>query len=188
MNRQQHNRNEFERLYKQYAPGLIFYARKFVDYQTAEDVVHDVFLKTWECETVMIVHENVASYLYNAVRNRCLDVLKHQAVHDDYLSNAILNLKMEELASDDNILDRMMDEEKMEAIYKAIDRLPEKCREVFVLAYLEEKKNMEIADQLKISVRTVEAHIVKALKQLRSVLSNCRVTRVVSQAYNDVFC
>ena len=164
-------RNELERLYKKHAPGLIFYARKFVDPQTAEDVVHDVFLKIWDSETVMIVDESIGNYLFNAVRNRCLDLLKHQAIHDDYLSRAIIDLKMEEIAACDNILDKMIDRERMEAVYKAIDRLPEKCREVFMLAYLEDKKSADIAEQLHISVRTVEAHLFKALKILRNALT-----------------
>ena len=163
-------RTELERLYKKHAPGLIFYARKFVDLQTAEDVVHDVFLKIWDSETVMLVDENIGNYLCSAVRNRCLDLLKRQVVHDDYMSRAVIDLKMEEIVACDNILDEMIDREKMEAVYKAIDRLPDKCREVFILAYLEEKKNAEIAEQLHISVRTVEAHIFKALKMLRVAL------------------
>jgi RNA polymerase sigma-70 factor (ECF subfamily) len=171
MERYRHNRKEFEQLYKKHAAGLIFYARKFVDYQTAEDVVHDVFLKIWFSESVMLVNENISSYLFNAVRNMCLDLLKHQAVHDDYVSKAVLALKMEELASDENIVDKLIEQEKIDAVYKAIDRLPEKCREVFVQAYIEEKKNVEIAEQLHISVRTVEAHIFKALKLLRDVLT-----------------
>ena len=166
-----HNQTAFERLYREYAPALIYYARKFVDYETAEDIVHDVFLKVWESETVMLVHQDIASYLYNAVRNHCLDLLKHQTISDDYLTQATRDLQLEELNHDDNPLDGMIKREQLDALYREIDRLPEKCREVFVLAYIEEKKNMEIADQLNISVRTVEAQIYKALKLLRSALN-----------------
>jgi RNA polymerase sigma-70 factor (ECF subfamily) len=109
-----HNRKEFEQLYIKHAAGLIFYARKFVDLQTAEDVVQDVFLKTGSNDTVDITHENIVSYLDNAVRNLCLDILKHQSIHDDYVSKAIMDLKIEELDSDENILDRMIDREKIE--------------------------------------------------------------------------
>jgi len=162
---------KFEQLYEKHAPGLIFYARKFVDYQTAEDVVHDVFLKLLDSEALLIVQENFKNYLYCAVRNKCLDLLKHQAVHDDYLSQSIHDMKIEELTSDDDVVGQMIDKEKMEAVYKAIDRLPKKCRAVFIQAYLEEKKYTEIAEQFAISVRTVEAHIFKALKILRDVLT-----------------
>jgi len=151
---------------------MIFYARKFVDDQTAEDVVHDVFLKIWNSDTVMLVNDNIKSYLFSAVQHTCLDLLKHQVVHDDYISKSTRDLQMEELSTSENMLDNLIEREQIDAIYKEIDRLPEKCREVFTLAYLEEKKNMDIAEQLNISVRTVEAHIFKALKILRNALNN----------------
>ena len=170
MKKNHHIQTEFERLYDKYAAGLIFYARRFVDYSTAEDVVHDVFMKIWKSATVMIVHESIGSYLLSAVRNACLDWLKHQAISNDYVANAIRDLKMEELSSDENMENQLIDREKIDAVYQEIDKLPERCREIFVLAYIEEKKNAEIAEQLHISVRTVEAQIYKALKILRNAL------------------
>ena len=166
-----HDRKEFERMYEQHAPGLIFYARKFVDHPTAEDVVHNVFLKIWNSETVMIANESIGSYLFCAVRNACIDMLKHQTICSDYIARAAEDLKMEELSSSENSLNRLIEREQIDAIYREIDRLPEKCREVFLLAYTEEKKNAEIAEQLHISVRTVEAQIYKALKILRNALA-----------------
>ena len=166
-----HARTEFGRLYEKHVPGLIFYARKFVDHQTAEDVVHDVFLKIWKNDTVMIADQSIGAYLFNAVRNACLDLLKHQTICNDYLNEAIRNLKIEELIADENPENRLIKQEQIDAVYKEIDRLPEKCREIFVLAYIEEKKNAEIAEQLHISVRTVEAQIYKGLKILRSALN-----------------
>ena len=160
----------FEGLYEKYAPGLIFYARNFVDHQTAEDMVHNVFLKIWRSETLMIVDESIGAYLSSAVRNACLDMLKHKTICNDYLSNAVRELKMEELASDDNIVENLINRERIDAIYQEIEKLPEKCREIFVMAYIDEKKNVEIAEQLHISIRTVEAQIYKALKIIRAAL------------------
>jgi RNA polymerase sigma-70 factor (ECF subfamily) len=165
-----HIMEQFKRLYEKYAPGMIFYARKFVDRQTAEDIVHDVFLKIWSRETVMIIDESIGSYLYRAVQHSCLDYVKHLSVHNDYVGRAIADLTMEELVSEKNPIDTLIEQEQRDAVYKSIDQLPEKCREVFVLAYLEEKKNAEIAESLHISVRTVEAQIYKALKILRNML------------------
>ncbi len=170
LEKEHHIPAEFERLYEKYAPGLIFYARKFVDNSTAEDTVHDVFLKIWNRETVPLVGESVGSYLFRAVRNSCLDYLKHRTVCNDYLSKAVRDLKMEELTSGESLVNRLTDREQVDAVYKAIDQLPEKCREIFVLAYVDERKNAEIAEQFHISVRTVEAQIYKALKMLRNTL------------------
>jgi RNA polymerase sigma-70 factor (ECF subfamily) len=170
MNKEHLTRAELERLYINYAPRLIFYARKFVDYSTAEDVVHDVFLKIRNSDMVLPNHENIGSYLFSSVRNTCLDLLKHRTICDDYLSKTIRDLKIDELTSGNNPEKMLIDREQIESLYKEINRLPQKCREVFLLAYIEEKKNAEIASQLQISVRTVEAQIYKALKILRNTL------------------
>jgi RNA polymerase sigma-70 factor (ECF subfamily) len=170
MEENRHILEQFKRLYEKYTPGMIFYARKFVDHQTAEDIVHDIFLKLANRDNWIIIDESIGSYLFCAVQNACKDYLKRKIVRDDYLSRAITELKIEELEFTANPVNRMIYEEQMTAVYKAIDQLPEKCREVFVLAYLEEKKNAEIAGLLHISIRTVEAQIYKALKTLRDIL------------------
>ena len=171
MKRNHHIETEIKRLYEQYAPGLIFYARKFVDQQTAEDAVHSVFLKIWNSKTVMYTDQRMENYLFRAVKNECLDILKHQAVSNDYVTNTVRDLKVEELTSDEDPEKNLINNERIAAIYQEIDRLPERCREIFVMAYIEEKKNAEIAELLQISVRTVEAQIYKALKILRAALT-----------------
>jgi RNA polymerase sigma-70 factor (ECF subfamily) len=170
MEKSSHIMEQFKRLYEKYAPGMIFYARKFVDHQTAEDMVHDIFLKMVNRDNLIIIDESIGSYLFRAVQNACKDYLKRKSVREDYLSRAITELKIEELEFAANPVNQMIYEEQIDAIYKAIDQLPEKCREVFVLAYLEEKKNAEIAESLHISIRTVEAQIYKALKTIRNML------------------
>jgi RNA polymerase sigma-70 factor (ECF subfamily) len=159
-------------LYEQFAPALIFYARKFTDYQTAEDVVHDVFIRIWERPTALPDDDDGAgAYLFRAVHNACRDHLKHQAILSSYMSRAAVAMKEEELAFYDNPLNRMMDEERRANLSKAVNALPDRCREVFCMAYLDEKHHSEIAETLNISVRTVEAQVYKALKILRSALT-----------------
>jgi RNA polymerase sigma-70 factor (ECF subfamily) len=163
--------NQFRRLYEKNAPGMLFYARKFVDFQTAEDMVHDVFLKLWSHDSFLIIDQTIGSYLLRSVQNACSDYLKHQLVRDDYLSRATLELKMEELSCSDNPLNKLIDKEQVDALYEAIERLPKKCKEIFKLTYLEEKENAKVARILNISVRTVESQIYKALKILRNTLT-----------------
>jgi RNA polymerase sigma-70 factor (ECF subfamily) len=170
MEKSNHIMEQLKQLYEKYAPGMIFYARKFVDHQTAEDIVHDIFLKMVNRDNLIIIDESIASYLFRAVQNACKDYLKRKSVREDYLGRAILELKIEELEFAANPINRMIYEEQIASIYKAIDQLPEKCREIFVLAYLEEKKNAEIAESLHLSIRTVEAQIYKALKTIRNML------------------
>jgi RNA polymerase sigma-70 factor (ECF subfamily) len=164
--------NRFSRLYKKHAPGMLFYARKFVDFQTAEDIVHDVFLKLWNHNSFLIIDQTIGSYLLRSVRNACFDYLKRQIIRDDYRSSVVLELKIEELSYSDNLINNLINEEQITSLYQAIEQLPEKCKEIFKLAYIEERKNAEVAQMLHISVRTVESQIYKALKKLRSVLTS----------------
>ena len=83
-----------------------------------------------------------------------------------------INQRRAEFYQPDNneVIRRIEDRELRKEIYNAINELPDKCKEVFKLSYLHEMKNKEIADVLGISLRTVEAHMYKALKYLRSRL------------------
>jgi RNA polymerase sigma-70 factor (ECF subfamily) len=171
--------NQFSRLYEKYAPGMLFYARKFVDFQTAEDMVHDVFLKLWSRDSFLIIDQTIGSYLLRSVQNACYDCLKHQLVRDDYLSKATLELKLEELSGLDNPMNLLISSEQIESVYCAIEQLPEKCREIFKLTYIEEKANAEVAQMLHISVRTVESQIYKALKILRKLLTAAFILWVI---------
>ncbi|MDR3260441.1 MAG: RNA polymerase sigma-70 factor [Tannerella sp.] len=163
--------NQFGRLYEKHAPGMLFHARKFVDFQTAEDIVHDVFLKLWTRDSFLIIDQTIGGYLLRSVQNACFDYLKHQSVRDDYLSKATLELKMEELAAPDNPVNELIEQEQIDSIYQMIEQLPPKCKEIFKLTYIEEKENAEVARMLGISVRTVEAQIYKALKIVRNALT-----------------
>ncbi|MDR1458999.1 MAG: RNA polymerase sigma-70 factor [Bacteroidales bacterium] len=162
---------QLEQLYKRHAAGMLFFARKFVDFETAEDIVHDVFLKLCTRDSILIIEQTIGSYLFNAVKNACFDNLKHKIVEDDYMNRVHEDLKMDEFICYDDTVNRLIDEEQIEFLHKAINQLPERCKEIFTLAYLEEKNNAEVAQMLNISVRTVESQIYKALKILRKILT-----------------
>ena len=65
---------------------LIFYAGKYVNAVTAEDLVQDVFLKVWQKRTFLFLKEGIKTYLYRSVQHACLDYLKHQEVKGDYIN------------------------------------------------------------------------------------------------------
>lgn len=161
---------QFKELYKSTAPMLIFYAGKYVDNATAEDLVQDVFLKIWQKRAFVFLNEGIKTYLYRSVQHACLDYLKHLDVRGDYVESVITRLKIEEIYYNDDPQTLFAEDERLSLIYKEIEKLPEKCREIFTMSYLEERKTAEIALLLNISTRTVEAQLYKALKILRSVL------------------
>jgi RNA polymerase sigma-70 factor (ECF subfamily) len=160
----------FRAFYLQYAGDLVFFARKFVNIQTAEDIVHDIFLKIWDKRSTIIVEKNIRGYLLSMVQHACYDYLKHQQVKDSFMNRTIRQLKLDELKYFETSKEEPWGKETMEEVYESIEKLPDRCKDIFKMAYLEGQKHADIADKLEISVRTVETHVYKALKILRESL------------------
>ncbi len=161
---------QFKELYVQYASALMFYAGRYVDDQTAEDIVHDLFQKIWYKKAFLFLNGGMKTYLFRSVRHACLDCLKHQEVKNNYVQTVVSRLKIEELYYNDDPKHLYIEDDRLAAIYKEINNLPEKCRNIFMMSYLEERKTGEIALQLNLSKRTVEVQLYKALKQIRKAL------------------
>jgi RNA polymerase sigma-70 factor (ECF subfamily) len=161
----------FGTLYKREAPVLISYAAGFTDADTAEDIVQDIFLKIWTQRSFLFLKDAVRTYLYHAVRHACLDHLKHLNTCTDYENAFRLKLQIEELYFTDDPDFPGEEDVRLSWIYREIEKLPGKCREIFVMAYLEERKATEIAALLNLSKRTVEAQLYKGLKTIREALN-----------------
>lgn len=164
------NEKQLKKIYLQQAPRLIAFARQFVDNFTAEDIVHDVFLKFCHRNTDKLNENGVRIYLLRMVRNACFDHLKHLKVEETYMAKVQAELKIEELKWYD-LNENILFSEKINAVYDEIEKLPPRCKEIFTKAYLGEEKHTDIAKELNISVRTVETQIYKALKIIRDNLT-----------------
>lgn len=154
---------KFESLFKEHFASLAGYASKFiVDRDEAKAIVHETFVNLWERFDKLPTDIHYKSYLYTAVRNRCLNALRDRKKHvmlDESFENRLEHHPdMGEAA------------EVAEAIESGIASLPEKCREVFELNRIEGLKYSQIADRLGISIKTVEAQMSKALTVLREHL------------------
>lgn len=162
-------RTAFELLFQFYYPGLVIYATQFaVDRLQAEDIVQNLFVRLWEKRQRVQLVDSLKSYLFTSVRNSCLNTLKHQKVENKYVEQ-LYDLSEKNLLYQPNLY---IASELQEIILGAIDKLPERCREVFVMSRLEQMKNDEIAEKLDLSKRTVETHISHALKILRVELKD----------------
>ena len=162
----------YKALFRRYYPSLIFYATRLVGEEEAEDVVQDVFVELWKRKDHIEIGDQIQAFLYRAVYTRALNVLKHRSVEDGYcVAMEEINQRRAEFYQPDNneVIRRIEDKELRKEIHDAINELPDKCKEVFKLSYLH-MKNKEIADILGVSLRTVEAHMYKALKYLRGRL------------------
>lgn len=160
---------KFKSLYERYAGELMFFARKFVDRQTAEDIVHNLFVKIWDKKLTVVADETARSYLLSMTRNACYDHLKHQTISDTFMGKAVHQLKMEELAYYSSSAEFLYPQ-RIEAVYHTIEALPPKSRDIFKRAYLDGEKHSAIAEEMNISVRTVETHIYKSLRFMRDKL------------------
>ena len=153
------------------APLLISYAGKFVNEIVAEDLVQDVFLRIWQKRTPLLLKEGLKAYLYSSIQHACLDFLKHQKIEGNYCESIINRLKIEEIDYYNNNTKSVFDDdERIVQIYEELEKLPPKCKEIFTMSYLEERKTDDIAKLLSLSKRTVEAQLYKALKKIRNAL------------------
>lgn len=154
-------------IFRTYYQPLCNYAYTFVqDKDEAEEIVQTTFLAVWEKKEVLEIRSTIRPYLYAMVRNACLNVIKHAKIKQQH---AAVELAMGE-HSVESVSRTVMAGELERRIHEAMEVLPEQCRLVFKLSRFEELKYQEIADQLNISVKTVENHMGKALKIMREQL------------------
>lgn len=153
--------------FRAYYQPLCNYAYTFVqDRDEAEEIVQSAFLSVWEKREAIEIRTSLKSYLYTMVRNACLNVIKHEKIKQKHTN--------EELAvaerSHEGVAQRVLSSELEERIQLSMEKLPEQCRLIFKLSRFEELKYAEIAEQLNLSVKTVENQIGKALKIMRDEL------------------
>jgi RNA polymerase sigma-70 factor (ECF subfamily) len=163
------NESAFEMIFKTYYQPLCRYAYSFLqDKEEAEEVVQASFITVWEKRNNIAIETSLKSYLYRMVRNSCLNVIKHEKVKQLHVAH---ELAVSEVAYE-SVSQKVQAAELEIKITEAMKTLPEQCRLVFQLSRFEELKYQEIADQLQISVKTVENHMGKALKLMREQLKD----------------
>lgn len=158
----------FESLFRSEFKGLCFFALQYTkDHDTAREITQEAFISLWEKRASIDLSKPVKTYLSTTVRNKCLNWLR-----DNKKFNREI-LDIEGLLSDKTYIqpDRLVETEIRDKIARAIDGLPQKCREIFVLNRNENLKYQEIANRLNISVKTVETQMSKALQHMRDQLA-----------------
>jgi len=161
------NRDAFTTLYQRYWDKIFAVAihRLGVE-EEAEEIVQEIFLSIWTRRKSLKLTHSLATYLSVAVKYKVINHLarKHRMqLQLDELTNAT--------PATENSTSNWLDEKELRTqLEKCINKLPEKCRIVFLLSRDENKTYAEIATELNISQKTVEAHMSKALSTLRSDL------------------
>lgn len=159
----------FERLFKKHYRELHAYASVILkDGDMAEEMVQNMFLKFWEKRELLQIKSSIKAYLYKCTHNDCLNYIKHQKIKTKYIEFAMYTSNdQHEPASAKAELTEL--EQKLS---DALNELPEHCRTIFQMSRFEELKYKEIANELGISIKTVENQMGKALKILRIKLAD----------------
>jgi RNA polymerase sigma-70 factor (ECF subfamily) len=136
------------------------------DLDDAEEIVQQVFVNFWEQRENIDIENSARAYLFRSVRNACLNKKKHIKIREQYKEHNEM-----EINSNAVDLDKILNASELDTrIRKAIDQLPPERRKIFIMSRYDEKKYQEIANELNISIKTVENQIGSALKFLRKEL------------------
>ena len=164
------NIKAFEQLFRDLYVPLCAYANKFVDDKDkSEELVQETFYNLWKNRGNLNIRISLKSYLYKSVQNSCLLTIQHEKVKEKYRLHILNSGNTEGEKTPDKLLE---EKELNKSIQETMDKLPERCREIFYLNRYEGLKYREIAEKLSISQKTVEANISKALKLLRKNIGN----------------
>ena len=174
---EQREETRFEDIYLSYFSKMKYFAKEYViSEEHAENIVQDVFVELWENKEMLNMHMNLIAYLFTTIKNKCLNHLRHKLVVQETASKLqeeytiSLRMNLDSLEAFDNNLFSDQDIEKI--ISRALDTLSEKCRTIFIMSKIEGKKQKEIAQELNISINTIETQMGIAYKKLRIELKD----------------
>ncbi len=180
----------FESFYRKYQPRLFTYGMGILnDEETTKDLVQEAFLAFWEHRENIVTDFSVTAYLFKIFHSICLKRLRMQAIQSNFSELSDLKMKEIEIAyynPDRNILGSVFMHEVEEIYEKAVKKLPEQCREIFLLSKQNDLKSSEIAARLGLSVRTVENQIYRAIHFLRQEMKDYAMP-VVTAIFAIVF-
>jgi RNA polymerase sigma-70 factor (family 1) len=163
-------RKGYELLFGRYYRALCSHAVRFVySKEVAEDIVGDVFLILWKNKIHEKINTSFRAYLYTSTRNRALNYLQWEFKKEVDIDTISENNLIQVL--DETPQSMLQFDELFQKTQNSITNLPPQCQRVFLMSRFENKKNREIAEELGIAVKTVEAHIMKALAQMRNALN-----------------
>jgi len=157
----------YKRLFVRYYSPLVEYAAHFISDEDAEELVQELMLYIWENREELVIETSLKSYLFTAVRFRCLSAIKKRRYHE-----RIHGLIYEKIKDQFDDPDYYLANELAENIRKAVGELPETYRETFILSRFGERTNAQIAEELAVSVKTVEYRIRQSLNILRIKLKD----------------
>ena len=164
----------FAQLVNVYHERLQYFSLHYLnDREQAKDVVQDVFSAVWEDHQKFAEVKNLSSWLFTLTKNQCLKKIEHLKVRQKH-ANSLQYRQLELIKGSLDQLDTspIIFDEINTIIQQTLEKLPPQSRRIFEMSRFENKKNREIAEELNISIKTVEAAVTKSLKLLRPALKH----------------
>ncbi len=171
------NQKSFGYLIQLYFNPVMLYAQSIVlDSELAREIVEDVFLKIWDRRASLEIRSSFKAYIYQITHNLCIDHLRiisnkknlRVISYDDWA----MRLEIFELEDQDCFFDKLFSTQVEDAIQKAIEELPQQCREVFILSRYEQLSYPQISERLNISLSTTKTQMVRAMQRLKYSLKD----------------
>ncbi|MBN2520848.1 MAG: RNA polymerase sigma-70 factor [Bacteroidales bacterium] len=169
---QKGDKTSFRFLFDTYNESLFRYAYKLtLNKEVSEEIVQDIFISIWEKRSERNI-DNFQHYLFRAVKNRSINYLKQSVRNLEFVDETIAYINTDKRTP----LHLLEANEFSQALEEALLKLPKKCAHIFMLSRNSEMSYKEIADELNISIKTVENQMGIALKKLRELLNNFLIT------------
>ncbi|MDR2042274.1 MAG: RNA polymerase sigma-70 factor [Tannerella sp.] len=164
---QQGEEKAYKELFVRYYSPLCEYASRYIRDEEAEELVQDLMLYLWEAYEEIVIETSLKSYLFTAVKHRCLNAVKRKEYHEQVHGQLYEKLKDRFEEPDYYLVHELSNQ-----IDRSIRELPDSYRETFELSRFGELSNTQIARQLNVSVKTIEYRITQSLKILRVKLKD----------------
>ncbi|MBK8884234.1 MAG: RNA polymerase sigma-70 factor [Bacteroidales bacterium] len=175
----------FELFFRKYNVRLCAFANKFLaNSEEAQEVVQDMFVKLWDNREEIDPENSMKSYVFKIVQNLSINRLRRKKVESRYNEiYKMVYIDNHEFSAHESLLARELEAQ----IVNSIKKLPPECRKIFDLSRSEGLKYREIADTLHISIKTVEAQMSKALRSLRTELTDYITLIMISIISNTLW-
>lgn len=158
----------FETAFRAYYAELCAFAYRYLRSPAlAEEAVHDVFARLWRMRSELQVRSSVKAYLYGAVRHRAISLLRRRTLEEDWQAQAAREERAVPGYGRNSGPERVEREQLVATIERVLADLPPRCRTALILRWQREMSYAEIAETMQISVKTVEAHLTRAVAALR---------------------
>ncbi|TWI98802.1 RNA polymerase sigma-70 factor (ECF subfamily) [Mucilaginibacter frigoritolerans] len=158
------NISAFNTLYSNFSkPLYIYLLQKLKDSELCNDILQDIFVNIWEKRESLNINTSLKAYLYQAARYKIIDIYRNDVKYQRYLADLAGYL----MVDPSSITDRIDNRKKLQEIETAVNNMPERMREIFILSRFEHQTTRDIATKTNLSPQTVKNQISKALRLLR---------------------